>query len=74
MNDTSYPMQQSDLDKLIKERNNLPDFFGISRIQRLLGVGYNRAAYLVDFALEKNIIVRDTTKPYLLKINFSESS
>lgn len=61
-------MLESDLNAL----KNAPEFksklFGISRIQRYLRVHYNRAARLVDVAIERGILVRDTEQQHLLKL------
>ncbi|MFS1981362.1 hypothetical protein BCU36_020205 [Vibrio lentus] len=40
--------------------------FGISRIQRFMGFGYNRAAHLVDAAVELGVLTRDQDSDWLV--------
>ncbi|NOH71959.1 hypothetical protein F0225_11505 [Vibrio pectenicida] len=64
----SYPMLDYDLETL----KNTPEFqdqsFGISRIQRFMGIGYNRASHLVDEAMEIGILVRDKECDWLVRL------
>lgn len=64
----SYPMLSSDL----KALKRTPEFqgraFGISRIQRFMGIGYNRAAHLVDAAIEQGVLVRDQDSDWLVRL------
>ncbi|WP_347361434.1 DNA translocase FtsK [Vibrio vulnificus] len=64
----SYPMLSSDL-KTLKQT---PEFqgraFGISRIQRFMGIGYNRAAHLVDAAIKQGVLVRDQNSDWLVRL------
>lgn len=43
--------------------------FGISQIQRVLRFGYNRAAHLVDRAIENGILVRSDEHPYIVRFS-----
>lgn len=47
----------------------MQDSFGISRIQRMMRIGYNRAAILVDRAIESGVLVRDSKQERLVKFN-----
>lgn len=64
----TYPMLENDLKRL----QQCPDFkgatFGISAIQRAMKIGYNRAAQLVEAAIEKGILTRDTDSNWLVKL------
>lgn len=61
--------QEQDLEVLkgLKDSEQFVGSFGISRVQRLLRIGYNRAARLVDFGVELGILVRDIEKQHLVK-------
>ena len=41
--------------------------FGISRIQKALRIGYNRAAHLVDRSIENGILVRPDEYPHMAR-------
>jgi len=43
--------------------------FGISRIQRVLRIGYNRAAHLVDRSIESGTLVRPDGYPHMVRFN-----
>ena len=43
--------------------------FGIIRIQRVLRIGYNRAAHLVDRSIESGILVRSDEHPYMVRFS-----
>lgn len=43
--------------------------FGISRIQRVLRIGYNQAAHLVDRAIESGILVRIDDYPHMARFS-----
>lgn len=64
----TYPMLENDLKRLqqCSEFKNLT--FGVSRIQRVMRIGYNRAAHLVEVAIEKGILIRDTESEWLVKL------
>ncbi|EGQ9107533.1 hypothetical protein GA047_13470 [Vibrio cholerae] len=65
----SYPMLNSDL-KAIQELEEFKGLtFGISRIQRVMKIGYNRAAILVEAAIEKGILVRDKDREWMVKLS-----
>lgn len=53
----------------LKDSLSMQDSFGISRIQRMMRIGYNRSAHLVDRAIEKGILVRDPAREWLVKFN-----
>ncbi len=64
----TYPMLKSDL-KTLQETPELQGLsFSISRIQRYMGIGYNRASHLVEAAIEKGILVRDQESEWLVKL------
>ncbi|EOX3381149.1 DNA translocase FtsK [Vibrio cholerae] len=64
----TYPMLSSDLKALQQTPELQGVTFSISRIQRFMGIGYNRAAHLVDAALEKGILVRDNESEWLVRL------
>lgn len=64
----SYPMLSSDLEILKKIPELQGRAFGISRIQRFMGIGYNRAAHLVDAAIEQGVLVRDKDSDWLVRL------
>ena len=43
--------------------------FGIIRIQRVLRIGYSRAAHLVDRSIESGILVRSDEHPYMVRFS-----
>lgn len=53
----------------LKGSNLMQDSFGISRIQRMMRIGYNRSAHLVDRAIESGVLVRDSKREWLVKFN-----
>jgi DNA segregation ATPase FtsK/SpoIIIE-like protein len=64
----TYPMLENDLMRLQQCPDFKNDSFGISRIQRVFRIGYNRAAHLVDAAIEKGILTRDSENEWLVKL------
>lgn len=64
----TYPMLENDLAALVQHPRFKNDLFGITRIQRVLRIGYNRAAHLVDAAIEKGILTRDSEREWLVKL------
>jgi DNA segregation ATPase FtsK/SpoIIIE-like protein len=68
MSDNTYPMLKSDLEQLKIHAEFKDNSFGITRIQRYLKIGYNRACQLVDAAIEQGVLVRDSDKEYLVKL------
>lgn len=70
---TSYPMKDSDLESLkaIKVDALRSSSFSISRIQRYMRIGYNRAVLLREYALEKGVLVIDENNKHLVKFNDS---
>jgi DNA segregation ATPase FtsK/SpoIIIE-like protein len=42
--------------------------FSISRIQRFLGIGYERAARLVDAAIELGVLAREQDHDWLVRL------
>ncbi|PHS09378.1 MAG: hypothetical protein COA78_12010 [Blastopirellula sp.] len=52
----------------LRDSLSMQDPFGISRIQSMMRIGYNRAHYLVARALDTGILVRDSNQ-YLVKFN-----
>ncbi len=42
--------------------------FGVSAIQRVCRIGYNRAAHMVDGAIEGGLLVRCSVEPHKLKL------
>ena len=68
----SYPMLDSDLEKLKSTVELHGKSFGVSRIQRYLKIGYNRAAHLVDAAIQRGVLVRDAECDWLVKLPKSE--
>lgn len=55
--------------ELIRNLPNMQDSFGISQIQKMMRIGYNRAAHLVERAIDSNLLVKDPTHDYLVKFN-----
>jgi len=55
-----YPMIDSDLEKLklLEHAGVFRIVFGVTSIQRNVRIGYNRACYLRDHAIEKGVLVR----------------
>lgn len=64
----SYPMLNSDLETLKKSPELQGRAFGISRIQRYMQIGYNRAAHLVDAAIELGVLTRDQDSDWLVRL------
>ncbi len=63
-----YPMLESDLKKLQSQEEFQSQSFGVSRVQRYLRIGYNRASSLVNTALERGILVRDEEVEWLVRL------
>ena len=53
----------------LKDSTLMQDSFGISRLQRMMRIGYNRSANLVDRAIESGILIRDSKREWLVKFN-----
>ncbi|MDA0152195.1 hypothetical protein OH460_07775 [Vibrio sp. Makdt] len=64
----SYAMLDSDLEALKQTPELQGRAFGISRIQRFMGFGYNRAAHLVDAAVELGVLTRDQDSDWLVRL------
>ncbi|MBV7300232.1 hypothetical protein [Enterovibrio paralichthyis] len=63
-----YSMLESDI-KSLKSTPQLEGcLFGISRIQRFLGIGYNRAERLVDAAVSRGVLCRDQERVHLVRL------
>ncbi|MGY2573173.1 DNA translocase FtsK [Vibrio sp. C8] len=65
----TYPMLNSDLETLQKTPELQGVSFSISRIQRYMRIGYNRASHLVEAAIEKGILVRDQESEWLVRLS-----
>lgn len=63
----TYPMLENDL-KRLQQCSEFKDSFGISRVQRVMRIGYNRAAHLIEAAIEKGILTRDAENEWLVKL------
>jgi DNA segregation ATPase FtsK/SpoIIIE-like protein len=60
---------ENELEKL----KTSPDFqdqsFGVSRIQRHIGIGYTQAQRLVDSGIEQGVLVKDEHSDWLVRLN-----
>lgn len=54
----SYPMLNSDLEALKNTHEFQGKPFSITKIQRFMGIGYNRACHLVEAAIECGVLVQ----------------
>ena len=72
MTQTLEEYQRADMAalKAFASDENFKGNFGISRIQRYLRIGYNRASYLAEAAVKEGVLVRCESPVY--HFSFSE--
>ncbi|MDA0146456.1 hypothetical protein OCT63_19705 [Vibrio sp. RW] len=65
----SCPMLERDLETLKTSPEFQDQSFGVSRIQRHIGLGYNQAQRLVDSGIEQGVLVKDEHSDWLVRLN-----
>ncbi len=65
----SYPMFNSDLDKLKTSPEFQGQTFSVTRVQRYIGIGHNRATRLIESAIEQGVLVKDEHSDWLVRLN-----
>ncbi|MCG9576038.1 hypothetical protein L1D14_07275 [Vibrio tubiashii] len=64
----TYSMIETDLQRLKEHPEFQGKEFGVSRIQRHLGIGYNRASALVEEAKKRQVLTIGIESQHLLKL------
>lgn len=65
----SSQMQEINLEKLKTSPEFQDQSFGVSRVQRHIGLGYNQARRLVDSGIEQGVLVKDEHSDWLVRLN-----
>lgn len=55
--------------KILLEHLGEDQLKGVSYIQRVVRIGYNQACRTIEHGIEKGVLIRDTVKPYLYRLN-----
>lgn len=68
--------EQHDLETLkqLKDKSEFQEPFGVSRLQRYLKIGYNRAARTIEAGLKDGVLVHCENTPYAVKFKNQASA
>jgi len=65
----SSTLLESELEKLKASPAFQNQSFGISRVQRHIGLGYNQSKQLIDSGIEQGVLVKDEHSDWLVRLN-----